>query len=77
MKREAKVELKIEQKKKSDPIPTLVTLGEFILSVSKQHTNCHESLGGFVYWIKKEGCPKRWPVQMWKDKFDQFLSRKT
>jgi len=79
MKRESKVSPKIEEDKPEGdlPLPTLVTLKEFVSSISKQHTNYYESLGGFAYWIKKEGCPKKWPYDFWLQKFNEFLERKT
>lgn len=58
------------------PLPPLITLGEFILSLSKQRGNYFESLGAFNYWIQKQGCPKKWPYSFWKEKFDEFLTRK-
>ena len=83
MKREPKkVILKVEtdaepKVEKSQPMPSLITLNEFVLTLSKQRMHHFESLGSFVYWIKKDGCPNRWPFDMWKQKFDEFLSKKT
>ena len=57
-------------------MPSLITLSEFILTLSKLRSYYFESLGSFSYWIKKEGCPKKWPFDMWKAKFDEFLIRK-
>jgi hypothetical protein len=54
----------------------LVTLREFILTLSKQRKNRHESLGAFVYWIEKDGCPRKWPFVKWEQKFEEFLHRK-
>jgi hypothetical protein len=79
MKRIAKIE-RIEEKPKSElqaPMPSLITLSEFLLTLSKQRTNYFESLGGFAYWIRKEGCPNKWPFDTWMDAFKKFLSRKT
>lgn len=74
-----KTELKAVQKvvEQRPSMPSLVTLNEFVLTLSKQRIHHFESLGSFVYWIKKDGCPNRWPFDMWKQKFDEFLSKKT
>ena len=57
-----------------EEIPSLITINEFIGSVGKEHPV--ESLGSFIYWIKKQGMPKRWPIRMWREKFNEFLNRK-
>jgi hypothetical protein len=64
-----------EVMKQSPPMPSLITLNEFVLTLSKQRTHYFESLGSFSYWIKKEGCPKKWPFEFWEKEFQRFLCR--
>jgi hypothetical protein len=63
--------------KQSPPMPSLITLNEFVLTLSKQRTHYFESLGSFTYWAKKKGIPRKWPFDMWMDLFTEFLERKT
>jgi len=66
--------MKPEEVKREEPVPSLVKIEEFLKSISKSYAI--ESLGGFAYWIKREGAPPKWPFQMWKNKLDEYLGRK-
>lgn len=54
--------------------PVLVRAGEFLQIISKQYPV--ESMGGFIYWLKKQGMPPKWPLNMWKAKLEEYLNRK-
>ena len=56
-------------------LPTLVSLNEFIKTVSKSHMYPVNSLGGYVFWVKKNGCPKKWSYEKWEEKLEEFLKR--
>lgn len=55
-------------------MPTLVNFNEFLGSLYR--TQRFESVGGFVYWMKKQGIPKKLSVERWKEYFDEFVNRK-
>jgi len=59
---------------KEEEVPSLVTLNEFLGTIGKEYPI--ESIGGFIYWVKKQGAPKKWPINMWKEKLNEFLTRK-
>lgn len=63
--------MKFEEEKVD--VPSLVRIEEFLKSISKEYPV--ESLGGFVYWIKKQGAPVRWPFSMWKQRLEEYLGR--
>lgn len=70
---EKQSELKPEIEPK-EAIPSLVRMEEFLQSISKDYPV--ESLGGFIFWVKRNGVPKRWPVHLWKQKLEEYLGRK-
>lgn len=55
-------------------IPTLIKPDEFLQLMSKEYPV--ESMGGFIYWMKKQGMPPKWPLKMWKAKLDEYFNRK-
>jgi len=59
---------------KSEERPSLITISEFLDTTRKSHPI--ESSGAFIYYMKRDGLPKRWPLKMWQDKFEEFLNRK-
>ncbi len=63
-----------EMKKEVEEELSLINISEFLNSIKKTHPV--ESAGSFIYWMKKDGLPKRWPLKMWQEKFKEFLNRK-
>lgn len=59
---------------KPEERPSLITISEFLNTIRKSYPI--ESAGAFIYFMKKDGLPKRWPLGMWKEKFEEFLTRK-
>jgi len=72
--KEGEKSMKHEEVKEVAERPSLISISEFLNSIRKNHPI--ESSGAFVYWMKKDGMPKRWPLKMWQDKFEEFLNRK-
>jgi len=56
-------------------LPTLVSLNEFIQTVSKSHKYPLISLGSYTFWVKKNGCPKKWSFEKWEEKLEEYLGR--
>jgi len=55
---------------------SLITLKEFVRAMTARRVYKVESLHSFIYWIRKDGCPKKWPLRMWEGKLIEFLTRK-
>jgi len=55
---------------------SFITLKEFIRTMTARRVYKVESLHSFIYWIRKDGCPRKWPLKMWEMKFNEFLTRK-
>jgi len=53
---------------------SLIKLEEFLRSIQRKYPI--ESLGGFSYWIRKQGAPSKWPLTMWERKLQEYLGRK-
>ena len=56
--------------------PSLINLNEFCVTIAKRREHPTSSIGGFAYWIKKKGCPKKWPFTVWQKEFQEYLDRK-
>lgn len=79
---EKKLESEIEPEKglesvssESLEMPVLIKFNEFIYTVSKSREFKPETIGGFVYWMKREGIPKSLPFDRWKDKLEKYSKR--
>jgi hypothetical protein len=59
-----------------ESMPSLITLNEFCAIMGKKKTYPIESIGGFVVWIQKKGCPKKWPLNMWEKELKEYTDRK-
>ncbi len=71
---------KTEEKIEITPIPvpeekpSMLTFSEFAGSIRKRHVI--ETLGGFSYWMQRQGMPPKWPKDMWEAKLEEYLTRK-
>jgi len=72
------VKEQIEKEPVSEPVvvPTMCSVEEFIRNHLAKRSYPVESLNSFMFWMKRNGCPKRWPPIMWQDKLEEFLNRK-
>lgn len=68
------IETEVAFKESKEPL-ILVTLTEFINNITKDRRYPIESGRSFAFWIRKQGCPKRWPYSMWLKEFKNFLNR--
>ena len=59
-----------------DETLNMMSLEEFVRTMLTKKRYPIESLNSFMYWMKKNGCPKGWPFAMWTEKFDEFVNRK-
>ncbi len=75
IKESAKIELEPETKE-LEPMQTMCSVEEFVRSNLAKRSYPVESLNSFMFWMKRNGCPKRWPPTMWQAKFEEFLNRK-
>ena len=54
---------------------TLIKFSEFLYTVSKSEEYLPETLGGFAYFMKREGVPKSLPFSKWKELLDNYTKR--
>ena len=58
------------------PLATMCSVEEFVRTNLAKRRYPVESMNSFMFWMKQNGCPKRWPPNMWQDKLEEFLNRK-
>jgi hypothetical protein len=69
----------LEMRKEPESVPVMIKFNEFISSVSKSKSRefLPETIGGFVFWMKREGVPKSLPYERWKELLVEYSKRIT
>jgi len=73
---EKKLEI-LEVQKEPESVPVMIKFNEFLSSISKSREFLPETIGGFVFWMKREGVPKSLPFNRWKELLVEYSIRKT
>lgn len=68
------VKPEIYEKPEVKETPVLIRPEEFLQLISREYPV--ESMGGFIFWLKRQGMPPKWPLKMWRAKLEQYLNRK-
>jgi hypothetical protein len=74
--------LEVQKEPESVPIrreetPVMIKFNEFLSSISKSREFLPETIGGFIFWMKREGVPKSLPFNRWKELLVEYSIRKT
>jgi len=67
----------LEVQKEPESVPVMIKFNEFLSSISKSREFLPETIGGFVFWMKREGVPKSLPFNRWKELLVEYSIRKT